>query len=145
MLTRNIRRPAHIKKASLSFWRTSAGIVCYFFSGLCDPICELFVCMYVFTRLPLLLTANLSCLFFLGEVKIYTFFGKKQVSERFWAKIYKNLVGISYICLVNIWNTFQLFGEKYQALVWKVNYDRPFMDYIGRKKDKVFAEKMRAR
>ena len=50
-----------------------------------------------------------------------------------------------YIILVGVSNTFQLFGEKCQALVWKVNYDRPFMDYIGRKKDNVFAEKMRAR
>ena len=58
---------------------------------------------------------------------------------------YKTLVGISCICLVNIWNNLQLFGEECQALVWKVNYDRPFMDYIGRKKDNVFAEKMRAR
>ena len=27
----------------------------------------------------------------------------------------------------------------------KVNYDRLFMDHIGRKKDKIFAEKLRAR
>ena len=33
------------------------------------------------------------------------------------------------------------FGEKCQAGEWKVNYDRPFMDYSGRKKDNVLLKK----
>ena len=79
----------------------------------------------------------------LEKLKLTHFLGRKRVSERFWAKLYNP--GISYIYLVNIWNTFQLFGEKGQALVWKVNYDRPFIDYYERKTDNVFAAKMQTR
>ena len=32
------------------------------------------------------------------------------------------------------------FGGKYQPLVGRVKYDRPFMDNIVRKKDTIFAE-----
>ena len=85
-------RGVSTNNASLSFGRTSAGIVSCFFWGLCDTICELFVWMYILTKLSLLSTnvwANLSYLFYLGEVKVDTnFLGRKRVSERFWAKLY---------------------------------------------------------
>ena len=69
----------NFNNASLSFGRTSTGTLWCFF-GLCATICGFSVCMCVFTRLSLLLTdvwADLSYLFFLGEVKVYTFFGEK--------------------------------------------------------------------
>ena len=74
-------RGVSTNNASLSFGRTSAGIVSCFFWGLCDTICELFVWMYILTKLSLLSTnvwANLSYLFYFGEVKVDTFFGTKK-------------------------------------------------------------------
>ena len=58
---------------------------------------------------------------------------------------YEILVGLSHICLGNIWNIFLVFGEKFPPLVVKVNYDRPFMDHILWEKENIFTEKMHAR
>ena len=77
------------------------------------------------------------------EVKVYTLFGSELVKTC--EQNYEIPVGLSHICLGNIWNMFQLFGEYCPPLVGKVNYDLPFMNQNGWKKDNIFTEKMHDR
>ena len=104
-------RGVSTNNASLSFGRTSAGIVSCFFWGLCDTICELFVWMYILTKLSLLSTnvwANLSYLFYLGEVKVDTFFGTKTSQWKVLSEI------------IQSWYILHILGQylKYVSTFW---------------------------
>ena len=78
------------------------------------------------------------------EVKVYPLWGKIELVKTCEQK-YQIPVSLSQKCLGNIWNMFQLFGEKCQPLVGRINYNRPFMDHIRWKKENIFTEKMHAR
>ena len=70
-------------------------------------------------------------LFWLGKLKFTHFLGKKRVSENFRSKIWNpgaivHMLGQHLECV-------STFGGKYQPLVGRVKYDRPFMDDIVRK------------
>ena len=85
----------------------------------------------------------------LQENEIYTLFGKKWLSETLRLTLVKNMISWYWYrthvilgWLSYTWNPgmaivlrlLPLFGEKCLLLADKVNYDRPFMDHIERKK-----------
>ena len=78
----------------------------------------------------------LSCLFCLGKLKFTHFLGKKRVSENLWSKIWNP--GAIVHMLGQHLEYVSTFGGKCQPLVGRVNYDRPFMDHIVRKKTQFF-------
>ena len=79
---------------------------------------------------------SLSYLFCLWKLKFIPCLEKKRVSTTCEQK-YEIMVVLS-ICLDNIWNMFQLSGERCPPLVGKANYDRPFMDHIGWEKENIY-------
>ena len=105
-LLRNINQ----NNASLAFGRTSAGSVWCFLGALWHNLRTFLICINKIMSFVTEIGRTLSYLFCLRKLKFTPFLGKKRVSENLWAK-YEILGGLS-ICLGNIRDMFQLFGEK---------------------------------